>query len=143
VSMRMANLLCATLAGATLLIFSPVIWALAQFSFRSDVYSYIPLIPLITLFLFFDARQRIFLDSKPDLRLGIVFVVLAISMLYASGWLNGLSGSDRISWQTLGLICLWIAVLGLCYGKNALNRALFPLLFLFLWFRCPMALSQA
>ena len=85
VSTRMANLLFATLAGATLLIFSPVIWALAQFSFRSDVYSYIPLIPLITLFLFFDARQRIFLDSKPDLRLGIVFVVLAISMLYASG----------------------------------------------------------
>src|SRR5436309_12206791 len=88
--------------------FEHVIWALAQFSFRSDVYSYIPLIPLTTLFLFFDARQRIFLDSKPDLRLGIVFVVLAISMLYASGWMNGLSGSDRISWQTLGLICLWI-----------------------------------
>jgi exosortase len=127
----MANLLCATLAGATLLIFWPVLRALAQFSFRSDVYSYIPLIPLITLFLIFDGRQRIFLDSKPDLRLGLVFVVLAILILCASGWLNGLSGSDRISWQTAGLICLWIAVFGLCYGTNALNKASFPLLFLF------------
>jgi len=129
-STKMANLLFATLAVATLLIFSPVIRALAQASFRSDVYSYIPLIPLITLFLIFDARQRIFLDSKPDLRFGFVFVGLAILMLYTSGRWNGLSGSDRISWQTASLICVWIAVFGLCNGKKALNKALFPLLFL-------------
>ena len=131
VSSRTANLLFATLAGATLVIFWPAPRALAQFSFRSDIYSYIPLIPLITLFLIFDARQRIFLDSKPDLRFGFVFVGLAILMLYTSGRWNGLSGSDRISWQTTSLICVWIAVFGLCYGKKALNKALFPLLFLF------------
>jgi exosortase len=126
----MANLLFTTFAGATLLIFWPVLRALAQFSFRSDIYSYIPLIPLITLFLIFDTRRRIFLDSKPELRLGVVFLALAILMLYPSAWLNGLSGSDRISWRTMGLIGLWIAIFGLCYGKNALNKASFPLLFL-------------
>jgi exosortase len=131
VSSRTADLLFATLAGATVLIFWPALRALAQFSFRSDIYSYIPLIPLITLFLIFDARRRIFLGSKPDLRLGAVFVALAILMLYGSAWLNGLSGPDRISWQTLGLTCLWITAFWLCYGKNALNKALFPLFFLF------------
>jgi exosortase len=126
----MANLLLATLAGATLLIFWPILRALAQFSFRSDIYSYIPLVPLISLFLIVDARRRIFLNSKVDLRLGAVVVALAILMLYAFAWLNGRVGSDRISWQTLGLVCLWIAVFGLCYGKSALKKAIFPLLFL-------------
>jgi exosortase len=45
--------------------------------------------------------------------------------------MNRLSGSDRISCQALGLICLWIAMFALCYGKNARNEASFPLLFLF------------
>jgi exosortase len=130
VSTRMANLLFATLAGATLLIFWPILRALAQFSFRSDIYSYIPLVPLISLFLIVDARRRIFLNLKVDLRLGAVVVALAILMLYAFAWLNGRVGSDRISWQTLGLVCLWIAVFGLCYGKSALKKAIFPLLFL-------------
>jgi len=131
VSTRMANVLFATLAGATLLIFWPVLRALAQFSIRSGIYSYIPLVPLISLFLIVDARRRVFLNSKLDLRLGAVLVALAILMLYAFAWLNRLGGSDRSSWQSLGLVCLWMAVFGLCYGKDALNKASFPLLFLF------------
>src|SRR5438128_11073708 len=74
VSSRMVDLLFAALSGAILLIFWPVLLALTQFSFRSDIYSYIPLIPVTTLFLIFDSRQRIFLDSKTALRFGIVFV---------------------------------------------------------------------
>ncbi len=129
VSSRIMNLLFVSLTGATLLVFWAVLRALVQFSFRSDIYSYIPLIPIISLLLVVDARRRIFVDAKPDARLGVL-VALAILMLYASRWLNGLSASDRISWQAFGLVCLWIAVFGLCYGKNALNKALFPLLFL-------------
>jgi len=143
VSSRAANLLFATLAGATLVIFWPAPRELAQFSFRSDIYSYIPLIPVITLFLILDARQRIFLDSKPDLRSGFVFVGLATLMLYVSGRSNGLSTSDRIPWQAASLICLWIAVFGLCYGKKALTKASFPLLFLFFMVPLPDAELRA
>ncbi|HEX4920045.1 MAG TPA: exosortase/archaeosortase family protein, partial [Candidatus Bathyarchaeia archaeon] len=126
-----STVLAITLAGATLVIFWPVLRGLTYFSLSSAVYSYIPLIPLITLFWIFDARRRIFLDSKCDFRLGFVVVALTILLLYPSQLWNGLSISNRMSGQTSALVCLWIAIFGLCYGTKALNKALFPLLFLF------------
>ena len=90
----------AGLAGVTLVIFWPVLRELAQFSFRSDVYSCIPLVLLLTLFLVFDARRRIFLDSKPDLRFGFVYIALATLMLYASRWLHTSSQCLNNSLQT-------------------------------------------
>ena len=98
---------------------------------RSDYYSHIMLIPLVSAYLFFQGRKIIF--SKPG---PIYPFALALSAfgaaLYSFGYAQGsnLNQNDYASLLTFSAIVFWVGGFVLLYGVKALSQAFFPILFL-------------
>jgi len=99
----------------------------------SDSGSHIVLIPIISFFLLYLERQRIFSVTRTSIVPGATLALLGI-LLY---WLVNRSsfsqtGNRQLSLETLCVLLVWIAGFLLCYGFAALRAAAFPLLFLLL-----------
>ncbi len=104
----------------------------------SDSSSHIVLIPIISFFLLYLERQRIFSVTRTSIVPGASLALLGI-LLY---WLvNRSSTSQEANWrlclETLCVVLVWIAGFLLCYGFAALRAAVFPLLFLLLMVPLP------
>jgi exosortase len=104
----------------------------------SDSGSHIVLIPIISFFLLYLERQRIFSATRTSIVPGASLALLGI-LLY---WLANRSslpqeGNWRLCLETLCLVLVWIAGFLLCYGFAALHAAAFPLLFLLLMVPLP------
>jgi len=98
---------------------------------RSDYYSHIVLIPLVSAYLFFQGRKIIF--SKPG---PIYPFALALSAfgaaLYSFGYAQGsnLNQNDYASLLTFSAIVFWAGGFALLYGIWGIQKATFPILFL-------------
>jgi exosortase len=110
---------------------------LASTALENDTYSHIPLIPVVSLFLMYSERQRIFSRLSSGWRVGsslllaaAVFFVLAKSNLWAGNIENELSVA------MLAAVLAWAGAFALFFGANALRAASFP--FLFLVFMIPI-----
>lgn len=104
----------------------------------SDSGSHIVLIPIISFFLLYLERQRIFSVTRTSIVPGATLALLGI-LLY---WLVNRSsfsqtGNRQLSLETLCVLLVWIAGFLLCYGFAALRAAAFPLLFLLLMVPLP------
>jgi exosortase len=104
----------------------------------SDSSSHIVLIPIISFFLLYLERQRIFSVTRTSIVPGASLALLGI-LLY---WLVNRSsipqeGNWRLCLETLCVVVVWIAGFLLCYGFAALRAAAFPLLFLLLMVPLP------
>jgi len=122
------------LAVGIIIFFRPV-QAVLQLSMgqgaRSELYSYIPAIPFISIFFFLRDRNEIFKN------VGYSFVAGGLVLIFAVGLcVAGMSvhcskiGQDRLFWSVLALV-LWIAgSFLLFYGMSAFKKAAFPLGFL-------------
>jgi exosortase len=105
---------------------------LVLFSFANDLYSYIVLIPVVSVALILREKRVIFADVAWWLwpGIGLVAVGLAGTALERRVWPVGPAAS-------LGpnVLCALLMIVGafvLCYGKKAVRSAVFPILFLFL-----------
>jgi exosortase len=104
----------------------------------SDSGSHIVLIPIISFFLLYLERQRIFSVTRTSIVPGATLALLGI-LLY---WLVNRgsfsqTGNRQLSLETLCVLLVWIAGFLLCYGFAALRAAAFPLLFLLLMVPLP------
>jgi exosortase len=104
----------------------------------SDSSSHIVLIPIISFFLIYLERQKIFSITRTSMVPGTSLALLGI-LLY---WLVNRSsipqeGYWRLCLETLCVVLVWIAGFLLCYGFAALRTAVFPLLFLLLMVPLP------
>src|ERR1700683_4127786 len=104
----------------------------------SDSSSHIVLIPIISFFLLYLERQRIFSITRTSVVPGASLALLSIF----SYWLANRdsfpqAGNWQLSLETLCVILVWIAGFLLCYGFAALRAAAFPLLFLLLMVPLP------
>jgi exosortase len=104
----------------------------------SDSSSHIVLIPIISIFLLFVERQRIFSITRTSIAPGAGLALLG-TLLY---WVASRSsfpqgGNWQLSMGTLCVVLVWIAGFLLCYGFVALQAAAFPLLFLLLMVPLP------
>src|ERR1700728_382494 len=104
----------------------------------SDSSSHIVLIPIISFFLLYLERKRIFSITRTSIAFGAGLALLAI-FLY---WLGNRSsfteqGNWQLSLETLCVVLIWIGGFLLCYGFAALRAAAFPLLFLLLMVPLP------
>jgi exosortase len=104
----------------------------------SDSSSHIILIPIISFFLLYLERQRIFSITRTSVASGASLALLGV-LLY---WLVNRSsfpqeGNWRLCLETLCLVLVWITGFLLCYGFVALRAAAFPLLFLLLMVPLP------
>jgi len=107
--------------------------ALLQYSLGNDDASHILLIPLVSGWLLYLDRQKIFTSPSADFLVSAILLLPGIALVLGS--LDHASASPSMC--ALGLVLLWISGFALCFGRAALKAAQFPLLFLLLFIPLP------
>src|SRR4030042_7183227 len=128
--------------GAVGMIYTPLRDLLAN-PIRSEYYSHILLIPLVSGFFLFMGRKEIFSNPKYFYSTGIPVLVIGV-LLYVLGWFKGqnLNQNNYASLMTFSVILFWIGAFILFYGTQAFRNALFPLLFLVFMIPIPSILME-
>ena len=129
------HLLFAVLAVASIALFWRTLRELAALSLSADAYSYILLIPVISAFVLYLERQKVFSRSGTT-RSPVVAALpaagaLAVFGLFRDAYRNS-PASSVLSIEVLTIVLTWAAVFALCYGTPALQAARFPFLLLLL-----------
>jgi len=123
---------------ATCLLFLHPLAAFVSYSLSNDNASHLVLIPVISAWILFLERGRIFKALSSD--------AVAASILLAAGAGLGLlafsagshwSALNQLSAYILALILLWVAGFAFVFGRKALQSAKFPLVFLLLTIPIP------
>lgn len=96
-------------------------------SYRSDTFSYIPFIPVLSLYLFNINRRHIFSQKKTFPAIGLIPISIGI-LLITGSWTASLDHSNYLSLVALSMVLIWIGAFALCYGIRSLRAAAFPLL---------------
>jgi len=108
--------------------FSPVVHLL-RMSFHSELYSHIPLIPLISLFILFFRRKKILGDITWGWAGAVLLALGSIALLNANR-IGGIDNNDYLSMVMSGAVLWFIGSFVLAYGGKAFKKAMFPLLLL-------------
>jgi exosortase C (VPDSG-CTERM-specific) len=133
--------------AALLLCFSRPLLSLAKFSFQSDLHSYLPLVPLISLLLVAMNRKDLPPPSAPDRRSTAIFLAAGAAVL-AGAWLREPLGIEwsRQDFLALNALALVLLLAGLCawfWGRPILRAIAFPLGFLVLLAPIPLFISNS
>src|SRR3989442_451305 len=106
---------------------------LFQLSLQEPQYSYILLVPVVSALLFFRERGTSFANVEVGWRAG-VGLLGAGALLEWSGHRYSVSPSepDQLFITISSLVVTWVGGFILCFGRRALQMAMFPVLFLFL-----------
>lgn len=119
------------LLGIGAAFFLDTIVKLLTVSSNKELYSHIPLIPLVSLYFFFMGREVIFSDVTWDYAKGLPVVIGALLVFWMGGRVAGqLNEHNYLSFMMSGLFSWIVGSFLLVFGPSALRRALFPLLFL-------------
>jgi exosortase len=115
---------------AFVMAYGPVKWLYDSTSNR-EYYSHIVLIPLVSLYLIFQSRKRIFSEIAYSFKAGIPFLVLGAAVYLAGLEIESvLNHNDFASLIALSAVVFLQGAFLLCFGYPAYQEALFPLLFL-------------
>lgn len=119
------------------------LWKLFRFAAASDLYSYILLIPFISIYLLWLKRGTLPVSTRPSRTLAVAFL-LAGAVLLSSYWLwlrPGLLGvtEDYLMTMTLCFLLFFYGMSSLFWGIETLRAAAFPLGFLVLLVPIPPA----
>jgi exosortase len=110
---------------------------------KSEYYSHIALIPLVSIYLIYIKRKEIFAKVNYLFAVGIPVVLLGVA-LFLSGILWG-APLDNNNYASLLVFSIFIFINGafiFLYGMQAYKAALFPLLFLIFIVPIPTALMD-
>ena len=115
----------------SLVLFWSPLAVLANLVAHDERYSYIAVVPFVSLCLIYLARKRIFRDPRPALRAGISPLAGGL-VLYAAIRVAGprFSPAIALSLAAAALVLVWIGAFVICYGVKPWKAAIFPLLFL-------------
>lgn len=112
-------------------LFSVPLWQLARFAFQSDLYSYILLIPVISVYLIWGQRRFLARVGPADRLTSIVAATAGIALIlaYAAGRLKGapLTPEASLAATTLAFVLLLIAVSAWFLAREVFRKTAFPL----------------
>lgn len=117
----------ATVTAAVLAL--PALYELLRPRLRSEYYSHILLVPLVSAYLIFRRRRELFRGTASAHPWGLAAVVVGLG-LAAAGLCLGLEIDARASLATLGALLFWCGTYVVLYGRGGTRRAVFPLAFL-------------
>ena len=122
--------------AALALVFQPL-QDLMESAKRSDYYSHIILIPLVTGYLIYSKKKELLGNPSPAYGMGGILILLGLA-LYALGFYQGksLNFNDQPAILVLSAVVFWTGGFLLLYGLDAFRRNPFP--FLFLVFMIPI-----
>lgn len=137
--MRNAHFVFAAGLLAGVLLFLKPILLLALLVRQSELYSHIPLIPIVSLYFLWRKRGEIFSVISPARGWGVGLAVVGLGVLLTGEAWRGSLGTvsfrggelpnDFLSLAQAGLLCWVYGAFLLAYGRRAFRNALFPLLF--------------
>ena len=121
----------AVLLGIGVGLFSGAIVSLLTASSNRELYSHVPLIPLVSLYFFVVGRGRIFSEVKWDPVKGLPVLAVALGVYGLGRHLGGyVNEHDGLSLMMAGLFVWVLGAFLLSHGGAAFRQAVFPLLFL-------------
>jgi exosortase len=132
-------LLAALLSGAGLLLYAAPLAGLFRGAYGDDTFSYILFIPLVSLYLLYEDRKRIFAPTSGSPIPGVVLSSLGI-LLYLVARKGPVGPSvplENFALYVLSAVLFLEGILGLLAGAGGLWAARFPLLFLFFMIPIP------
>jgi exosortase len=133
------TLFAALLSCAGLLIYAVPLAGLFRNAYRDDTFSYIVFIPLVSLYLLYEDRKRIFGVPAGSPIPGAVLLSLGI-LLYIVARKEPVGPSvplENFAFYALSAVLFLEGILGLLAGAGGLWAARFPLLFLFFMIPVP------
>lgn len=137
-------------AGAALALAACYIRPLSQllrFAVHSDLYSYIVLIPLISIYLFWLKRSECRRSSKPNRAVALALLISGVIAL-ACYWTLSLTGreianEDYLALITLSFLLFFWGICSWCLGWQTFRTLSFPLGFLLLMVPLPTAFADS
>jgi|WetSurMetagenome_2_1015567.scaffolds.fasta_scaffold25212_2 exosortase len=129
---------------ASLVAFYSPIRQLLGLSLHNELYSHIPLIPLMSGFFLFWSRKSIF--SKVEYSFGAGATTIVTGALLGIAGFVGVTNHNQDDYLSLLTFSVWLTWIGsfiLCYGFQSSKRASFPLLFLLFMIPLPSVVTQA
>ncbi len=116
---------------------------LIRFSFIEDLYSYIILIPIVSLALVAQQRKSIFSGVRWALLPGMALMAVGLAGFVVQKRVWQTDPATSLSTTTACVLAIWIGAFTLCYGTRASRAAIFPLLFLLLMVPIPERLLHS
>ena len=127
----------------SVIIFWRTFHALVLFSLDHESSSHILLIPLVSVYLLWTERSRVFQVVRPSRVPGATLVLAAIALYLFTATRWSVQDPDEfLPGATLSIVLLWLGGFLLCYGVAAWRRASFSLLFLLLMVPLPSAFLE-
>ena len=124
----------------SVLAFWKTIHALVVFSLDHESSSHILLIPLVSLYLLYTERSRIFRAVRASTVPGSAATLAAIALYFVvTRKVSAQDPEHFLPYAALAIVLLWLSGFLLCYGGEAWRRASFSLLFLLLMVPLPPA----
>lgn len=119
------------LTGAVCLLFYQPLIDLARLALNNSSFSHIGLIPLIFLYLVFQRREALERTDGQGASSAVVLGLLSLAVVAAALGLGGeLNRTDQLAVYVAGFVVAVWAVFVWRFGRDGVNQALFPLLFL-------------
>ena len=104
---------------------------LVRLFLNSELYSYFPIIPVVSLFLLFKRRKDIFSDAGYAFQAGVPVAAAGMFLYWIGhGRIWNLNPNDHLTLMMFSLLICLIGGFIASYGINAFRKAMFPLLFL-------------
>lgn len=131
------------LSVGLLVLYYGTITRLVRFALSSEAFSYIILIPFVSIFFFIKDRKAIFEKTHYSFLSGII-VILSGLLLYGVClfWRSSIPQADALTLAVTSLLCSLIGVYCLCFGVSSFKKAVFPLLFLIFIIPIPLVIEK-
>ena len=120
-----------TIIGAVVLYWKDLA-ALVSLSLHDDSSSYILVIPIVALYLFYTERRVIFEEVENSITPGFCLILTGIGLTALADPHFYSHNAEHLSASVLGFAFVVIGAFFACYGRKAIRAAEFPLLFLLL-----------
>ena len=109
----------------SILVFWKTLHSLALFSLNQESSSHILLIPLVSVYLLYSERSRIFRVVRTSPFAGGAAMLAAVAMYsFAVTRLSARDPDEFLSAATLAIVFLWLAGFLLCYGSVAWRQGI-------------------
>ena len=127
--------------------FARPLFGLINYAAGSQLYSYILLVPFVSVYLLYLRRDQLPKTLVTDVPLAVVSLAAGLGVLAFSYWLDFVrqrpSDNDRLALLTLSFLCFLAAGGFFFFGRGWMRAAAFPLAYLIFMVPMPDAMADA